>query len=368
MRLGCATVADLGVTFAGFSPLGPQRAVDVAVRAQELGYRSYWTAEASGPESFAVLAACGAAAPALDLGTGIVPIQVRSPMLTAMGAATLQALHPDRRVLLGLGISSPVITARWHGVPYGERPVARMREYLGLLRDLLAGHDVRHDGAFYQLSGAQLAVRLGDRRPELVLAALNPAMLRLAGEAADGVLLNYLPASHVPECVARVRDGEADAGRDPGSCRVYAYVHVGVTERNDDTMGRAQRDIFGYAVTDGYGAMMRRAGYDEEISGLREAHARRDRKAAVGAISTRMVNDIDLVGSAEEVRSFVAAYQAAGVEEAVIMPLPWGPDRVAVIDATIRAVASMTEATDRAVASMTEATDRAVAEPQTGRP
>jgi probable F420-dependent oxidoreductase len=332
---------DLGVTFAGFSPLGPQRAVDVARRSQELGYRSYWTAEASGPESFAVLAACGAAAPALDLGTGIVPIQVRSPLLTAMGAATLQALHPERRILLGVGISSPVITARWHGVPYGDHPVAHMREYLTVMGELLAGGEVHHDGRFYQLSGSQLSVRMPDHRPELVLAALNPGMLRLAGELGDGVLLNYLPANHVADCVARVRDGEADSGRPAGSCRIYAYVHIGVAERNEDTVERARRDIFSYAVTDGYGNMMRRAGFDDEITELRDAHGRRDRKGAVAAISDRLVDAIDFVGSAEDARAYLATYIDAGVEEAVIMPLPWGPDRVQVIDDTITAVADL---------------------------
>jgi probable F420-dependent oxidoreductase len=340
-------MADLGVTFAGFSPLGPVRAVEVAARAEALDYRSYWTAEASGPEAFAVLAACGAAAPGLDLGTGIVPIQVRSPLLTAMGAATLQALHPERRILLGLGVSSPVITGRWHGVPYGERPVAHMREYLALVRQLLAGGEVRHDGEFHRLAGAQLGVRLGDHRPELVLAALNPNMLRLAGEAADGVLLNYLPASHVAESVALVRDGEADAGRPAGSCRIYAYVHIGVAERNDDTLERGRRDIFSYAVTDGYGNMMRRAGFDDEISALREAHARRDRKGAVGAVSERLVDAIDFVGPAEEAVRYLRTYLEAGVEEAVVMPLPWGPDRNEVIDDTLSALARVTGAAPR---------------------
>jgi probable F420-dependent oxidoreductase len=332
---------DVGVTFAGFSPLGPHRAVEVASRAQELGYRSYWTAEASGPESFAVLAACGAAAPGLDLGTGIVPIQVRSPLLAAMGAATLQALHPDRRVLLGVGISSPVITERWHGVPYGDRPVDHMREYLTVIGQLLAGEEVRHDGDFYRLSGAQLGVRLGERRPELVLAALNPRMLRLAGELADGVLLNYLPASHVPECVAHVRDGEVEAGRSPGSCRIYAYVHIGVAERNEDTLERARRDVFSYAVTDGYGNMMRRAGFEAEIAELRAAHGRRDRKGAVAAISDELADAIDFVGSADDARGYLGSYLEAGVEEAVVMPLPWGPDRMAVIDDTLAAAAKL---------------------------
>lgn len=178
-----------GVTFGGFAPLGPQIAVAVGAHASELGYGSFWTAEASGPEAFATLAAVGAAAPDLDLGTGILPLQVRSPTVAAMGAATLQALHPDRTVWLGVGVSSPVITERWHGVGYGERPLSQAREYLTVVRGLLEGEAVSYDGEHYRLSGARVGVRLGERRPKLVLAALNPGMLRLAGELADGVLL-----------------------------------------------------------------------------------------------------------------------------------------------------------------------------------
>ena len=172
------------------------------------------------------------------------PVQVRSPLLAAMGAATLQVLHPDRRIVLGVGISSPVVTSRWHGAPYGDHPVSRMREYLLVLRQLLDGQRVDHDGPFYSLSASQLRVPLGDRRPQLALAALNPGMLRLAGECADGVLLNYLPASHVPACIDEVRRGEARAGREPGSCRIYACIHMSVTPRTDETLERSRREIF----------------------------------------------------------------------------------------------------------------------------
>jgi probable F420-dependent oxidoreductase len=327
----------LGVTFAGFMPLGPRLAVDVAVRSAELGYRSYWTAEANGPEAFSVLAACGQAAPALDLGTGIVPLQVRSPLLCAMAAATLQALHPERRVLLGIGISTPTITERWHGVPYAGSPLGDTREYLDLLTRFFAGESVTKDDGRWPLRGATLGVRLGERRPHLVLAALNPGMLRLAGERCDGVLLNYLPASHVAASVAEVRAGEAAAGRPAGSCRVYAYVHVGVADR-DEARDRARRDVFGYAAAKGYGDMMARAGYAEEIAALRDAQARKDRGGALAAVSDRMVDAIDFVGEPEEVRAFVGSYLDAGVEEAVIMPLPWGADRRQTIEDTLAAV------------------------------
>src|SRR6188474_300885 len=112
-----STDAPLGVTFASLQALGLPAAVDVARTAEELGYRSFWTAE-------------GAAAPSLGLGTGVIALQLRTPMVVAMAGATLQALHPDNDVVLGVGISSPVVTEQWHGTPYGEKPLQRVREYV----------------------------------------------------------------------------------------------------------------------------------------------------------------------------------------------------------------------------------------------
>ena len=194
-----------------------------------MGYQSFWVAETVGTEAFATLAAVGAAHPGLGLGTGVLAAPLRTPPLTAMGAATLQDLHPDVDVLLGVGASSPAVVTRWHGAAYGaDRPLARMREYLTLLRECLSGEKVDFDGDFHRVKGFRLGVRLGERRPKIILAALNPGMLRLGGELADGVLLNYLPASHVPWSVEQVRAG--------GDATVYAYVHVGVTDAEAPTV------------------------------------------------------------------------------------------------------------------------------------
>src|SRR4051812_2891272 len=202
-------IERLGFTFASVMGLGPALAVDTAKRAEDLGYRSFWTAETTGPEAFSVLAAAGAAAPTLGLGTGVLALQLRTPMVVAMAGATLQALQPERDVVLGIGISSPVVTTRWHGVTYGDRPLAQVREYVDLVHQCLSGEKVTFQGDFYDVKGFRLGVRLGDRKPKVVVGALNPKMLALAGELADGVLLNYLPASHVAWSVRQVRAGEA---------------------------------------------------------------------------------------------------------------------------------------------------------------
>jgi alkanesulfonate monooxygenase SsuD/methylene tetrahydromethanopterin reductase-like flavin-dependent oxidoreductase (luciferase family) len=249
-------------------------------------------------------------------------------MVVAMAGATLQALHPDAEIVLGIGISSPVVTQRWHGVPYGDRPVAQTREYVTLLRECLTGEKVDFAGDFYSAKGFRLGTKLGERRPKIVVGALNPVMLEMAGELADGVLLNYLPATHVPWSVEQIRKG--------GSAEVYAYVHAGICERGDG-IELARRDLFSYAVVDSYARSFERAGFGDEVAEIREAHAAGDREAAVAAVSDRMVDAIDVMGDEDTVEQTMRAYAEAGVDVPVLMPLPWGKDRRASAEQAIRA-------------------------------
>lgn len=328
--IGERAMADrvpMGVTFGSLGVLGPRAVMDVAREADALGYRSLWTVEATGTDAISLLGAVAAVAPRLDLATGIVPIQLRSPPLAAMSAATLQALAPDADVWLGVGVSAPGILSQ-HGMPSPTRPIAMMREYVALLRECLSGETVTFQGDFWQVKRFTLGVRLGERRPKIVLAALNPQMLRLAGAIADGVLLNYIPVAHVPTAIGHVRSG--------GAARIFAYVHAAVGSL-PDAVGSARRDLFNYAMADGYARMFSAAGFESEVTELRARHAARDRDGALAAISERMIQAIDFVGDAPAVTSFVRGYIDAGVEHPVLMPMPWGADRRAVASATLEA-------------------------------
>ena len=117
-------------------------------------------------------------------------------------------------------------------------------------------------------------------------------MLALAGEVADGVALNYLPASHVPWSVEQVRKG--------GNAEIYAYVHAGVCER-EEGVELARRDLFSYAVVDSYARNFERAGYGDEVAEIRARHADGDRAGALAAVSDRMVDGIDVMGDADTV-------------------------------------------------------------------
>ncbi len=174
----------------------------------------------------------------------------------------------------------------------------------------------------------RLGMRLGEARPKIVLAGLNPQMLKLAGEIADGVLLNYIPASHVPAAVAKVREG--------GDAKIFAYVHAAVGELQERAKS-ARRDLFNYAMADGYAKMFAAAGFAGEVEALRARHKARDRDGALAAISERMIQSINFIGDEPAVTEFVRTYVDAGVEYPVLMPMPWGEDRMAVTQSVMKA-------------------------------
>jgi alkanesulfonate monooxygenase SsuD/methylene tetrahydromethanopterin reductase-like flavin-dependent oxidoreductase (luciferase family) len=153
-------------------------------------------------------------------------------------------------------------------------------------------------------------------------------MLRVSGEIADGVLLNYLPASHVPWSVEQVRAG--------GDATIYGYIHCAVTDR-DTYLDAGRKDLFSYAVVDAYAANFARAGFGAEVDALRAARAAKDREGSVAAVSDRMVDAIQIMGSADHVADAVAEYVTNGVEVPIVFPCPWGRDRAATVRTTMEA-------------------------------
>src|SRR3974390_2255518 len=141
-------MTNRAVSVAGMQTLGTDMSIDVAREADALGFSSVWVAEANAAEGLSLLGAISQAAPHIGIGTGVLALQLRTPRLHAMAAATLQQLAGDRDVFLGVGISSPAVAGQWHGAGYGDRPIAQTREFLTLLRECLSGETVNFEGDF----------------------------------------------------------------------------------------------------------------------------------------------------------------------------------------------------------------------------
>ncbi|MBM36971.1 MAG: LLM class flavin-dependent oxidoreductase [Actinomycetota bacterium] len=321
----------LGITYGSLGVFGPSAVPEIAQSAAAAGYQSFWTVEATGTDAVSLLGAVSQAEPGLDLATGIMPIQLRNPSLAAMTAATLQSLNPGRTIWMGLGVSAPGVLHQ-HGIEASQRPIAMMREYVALMRECLSGESVTFQGDFWEVRRFRLAVRRQERSPKIVVAALNPQMLRLGGEIADAVLLNYIPPSHVVEAAQHIRAG--------GDALIMGNVHVAVADFAE-AQRSARKDLFNYAMADGYANMFRTAGFGTEVDELRSYQKQRDREGALGAISEEMIQSINFIGTEGEVADFVRQYLNAGVEYPIVMPMPWGEDRKLVTQLTLEAAAAI---------------------------
>ena len=285
-------------------------------QARDWGYTGAWATEVAGPDFASLLGAVAAGVDGIDLGVAVAPVATRSPWLLAATAASLSHLSQGR-FTLGLGTSSEVIVEQWSGIPF-ERPLARLRETVEVVRALLAGQKVTHEGDFVRTQGYRLFAPTPAPVP-IVLGALNPRSLRQAGEIGDGVCLNQLGPEHVPQVLAAVREGAEAAGRTlPDDYPVIARLFCWVTDEVDEARAAVRRMFAPYVATSVYNRFYRWLGFPDEAEGVLRAFAAGDRDAALAAISDRLIDTVAVVGDADTVAARVQAYVDAGITTPVI--------------------------------------------------
>ena len=246
------------------------------------GLDGIWAAQALGWDAFTVLTLAGSHAPATPLGTAVVPVRQRHPLTLAGQALSVQAATGNR-LTLGIGAGIGAMTTGMFGLP-ADRPIGYLREYLTMLLPLLRGEPVAQTGRFLTTRGTVEVP--GTEPPQVLLAALGPAMLRLAGSAADGTVTWMTgPRTLESHIVPLVTAAAHDAGRP--AARVVAALPVCVT---GDEAGARDRLAarFGMAgQVPEYRAVLDREGVsgpqDVAIAGDEDAVARAlDRLAATG--------------------------------------------------------------------------------------
>ena len=309
MRLGVTPPIEV----AGFPA-----AVDICVRAEELGYTDVWTAEVGAVDAFTPLAAVATRASSVRLGTALIPVYTRPPALVAMSAAAVQNLSGGRFVL-GIGASSPAIVEGWMGSSL-ESPVRRTEEYVALLREMLAGRKVDHDGDTVRSHGFRLQVGV-DQPVPIHVGALGPRMCRLAGRVADGVLFFLMTPDGVREALEQVHDGAREAGRDPAEIEAFIRLPVSLGDPPDLARFMARRLLTGYAIVPAYNASLARQGFADEAEEIAGAWSAGERDRATDAFSDELLDATFLLGDAESSKRRIEEFRDAGITTPVLMPI-----------------------------------------------
>jgi probable F420-dependent oxidoreductase len=279
----------------------------------DMGYTDLWSSETSGFDAFTPLALAALTAPTARLGSAIVPAFTRGPACIAQSVAALASVAPGR-VAVGIGSSSDVIVNRWNDVPF-EAPLGRVRDVVQFLRRALTGEKIVETYETFDIRGFRLT-SVPEVQPTILVAALREKMLRVAGEHADGAILNWLSADDVNTVVPFVRDYGQDK-------EIVARIFVCPSEDTDLVRQKAKEFVCAYLNVPVYAKFQRWLGRDA-LKPMWDLWKAGDRKAALAAVPDEVVDQLIVHGSPDECRAHIQRYVDAGVDTPALAIMPWG--------------------------------------------
>jgi F420-dependent oxidoreductase-like protein len=331
----------------GYWGAGPPPGVEEAIaEADRLGFDSLWTAEAYGSDGLTPLAWWGSRTQNVRLGTAIMQMSARQPAAAAMAAITMDHLSGGR-FILGLGVSGPQVVEGWYGMPF-EKPLARTREYVQIVRDIIARKGpVTNEGPHYPLPypdgtglGKPLKSTVHPLREDIpiFLGAEGPKNVALAAEICDGWLALFSPRN-----AGFYKDALAEGFGRPGARRSWDDFEVAATVPvivHDDVEQAADFIRPMYALYfGGMGArganfhhdVAVRLGYEAEAKRIQDLYLEGKKDEAAAAVPTRLVEELALIGSEDKIRHDLEAWR-----ESIVTTLVIGGDA-----ATLRRVAGL---------------------------
>jgi probable F420-dependent oxidoreductase len=297
-----------------------------ARRADERGWQNAWFPEITFGDAFIPAAAAALETERLRLATGVVGIWSRSPVAMALTAVSLSQLCPGR-MILGLGLQARSYVEDWHGARY-TKTLTAMREYVTILRRILAGERVTLEGEVFRVKNFQLQVPPPNPPIPIYMAAIGPKMAHLAGELADGILGYFYSPPYLSNVVLpNVRAGAAHAGRSLDTFDIACGLPAIVT-RDDHALEQIKGQVMMFATASGsspyYAESFAQAGFGNEVRQIQELVARSDLKGALRLVTDEMAGTFTLAGTPEQVRRRIADYRSAGATSVVLNPSPPG--------------------------------------------
>jgi len=304
---------------------------EYVAEAEKLGLDICWVAEAWGADAVSPLGYLAARTSTMRIGSAILQLGTRSPVLIAQTAMTLDRLSGGR-FLLGLGASGPQVIEGLHGTAFAH-PLARMRETVEIVRQVFAGEKLSYTGSQYQIprpggEGKPMRVSLAPASVPVYLAALSPKMLELTGEIADG----WLGTSFVPEgagaYLGHLDAGLARAGRVRADLDICQGAEVNVVDeaRLAEVLASRKKELafslggMGSGRTNFYHDAYSRQGWAQVAVQVRERWQAGDRDGAARLVTDEMVLATTLIGTQDMVRARLRDWREAGVDTVRLYP------------------------------------------------
>jgi 5,10-methylenetetrahydromethanopterin reductase len=313
-------MAKIALAFSIMPDSPIQTIVEWTKQAEDAGFDGVFMTEANN-DSLACCLGLGFNTRRITLGTAITNIYLRHPNLLANETAALHEFTGGR-FILGLGTGHrPANSALGIDMGAPADPMKKMRQTVATLRKMI--------------DGGRTNPKISGKQP-IYLAGVSRPMVRLAGEIADGVIFNFFPPTRVKEALGELAEGAQKAGRDVKEVESTLFATAFIS--NDVELARkpARTLLSRYGSMPYYGNMFAHAGFDSEMAAVRAAGS--DAKAAVAAVTDKMIDALVAVGSEERVRDRLAELTSPGVGWAIVFVNPVGEDRASAVKRAMRSL------------------------------
>ncbi len=297
------------------NPRGVLATLDQAVWAEEHGYDDVWFADSSGIDALTTAAAVAERTSRVRIGTAIIPVFTRTP---AVLAATTHILHElsGGRFILGLGSSSHTMMVNWNGQVF-DKPLTRVKETTQLVRQMLTGARSDFDGVTVQSHGyRQLPLEEGIQ--PIYIAALRSKMMEMAAQIGDGVIVNLFPRKVLPRILDHMKTGAERADKRAEDVEVVCRHMVCVTKDKEAARNVIRANFAPYYATPVYNDFLAWSGYPEMAAEIKSGWAAKDRARTTCAITDELVDQIAILGTADECRDRIRESAEGGITTHII--------------------------------------------------
>jgi alkanesulfonate monooxygenase SsuD/methylene tetrahydromethanopterin reductase-like flavin-dependent oxidoreductase (luciferase family) len=306
----------------------PMRAIlELARMAEAHGFGCAWGGEANNKDPTVMLSAVAAVTTRMKIGSAVYHMLGRTPVTLALQAVGLNELSQGR-FFLGVGVSNPTI-AKWHGVPM-DHPVARLQEYLEIVRRGMRGEKLDFAGKYFTCHAFKMAFKPTEAPVPVYLAAFGPKMSQLAGKVADGVLINMANPAEIQRIGEVVRQGAQEAGKDPAAMEVICKVRCSIAPTYEAAREALSHALTYYALADYYRELLGRMGFASEVEAMRSAWKSGGFHAARKLVTDRLFEGLPLIAatSAAEVVDQIKSYRKAGATRIILPYVAFSDDVV----------------------------------------
>lgn len=307
----------------GYNPSSLFNAQDILEFAKQLDYKpqvnSLWIPESWGREAFVMLGAIGAMTRRLKLGTSIVSMFSRSPATLAMAASTLDNITLNRTII-GIGASTPILAEDWHGIKF-IHPLDRMREYVTCFKIISSGETINFDGNFFKLKNIKIMHPSQRREIPVFLGAVNPGMIKLATEIANGIILYLSPLNELKKTVERIKSLTSRKSKSFEICSVFITA---ISNKYPDlARERAAKTLAFYvAVGKYYNEFLSSHGFKSQVEQITTEYQNHGIENISKFVTDPMLDSLTIYGTTEDCIKSLKRFVSCGVSLPILQVNP----------------------------------------------